>query len=51
MCFLSAILALVCLPNITQDFIQEEDGKFKAFLEEKGYDTSTMGTKEFQNEI
>lgn len=46
MCFVSAILALTLLPNIDQNFIQEEDGKFKIFLEENGYDTSTMGTKE-----
>lgn len=46
MCYLSAIIALVCLPNITQNFIEEEDDKFKVYLEEHGYDTSTMGIKE-----
>jgi hypothetical protein len=51
MCYLSAIIAFTCLPNITQDFIEEEDMKFKAYLEEKGFDTSTMGTKEHQLDI
>ncbi|RDW67078.1 hypothetical protein BP5796_09827 [Coleophoma crateriformis] len=45
MCYLSAILAITLLPNINQTFIEEEDDKFKAFLEENGYDTSTMGIK------
>jgi len=43
-CYVSAIIALVLLPNITQTFIEEEDDKFKAYLESKGYDTSTIGT-------
>ncbi|KAG0649240.1 Glycerophosphodiester transporter GIT2 [Hyphodiscus hymeniophilus] len=46
MCFLSAIIAITCLPKIDQNFIEEEDNKFKAYLESKGYDTSTMGTTE-----
>jgi len=51
MCYFSAIIAFTCLPNIHQDFIEEEDIKFKAYLEEKGFDTSTMGTKGHQLDI
>lgn len=40
---LCALLALFCLPEITQDSIQDEDVKFKAFLEQHGYDTGAMG--------
>jgi hypothetical protein len=51
MCFVSAIIALAFLPNIDQNFIEEEDNKFKVYLESKGYDTSTMGTKEHQENL
>jgi hypothetical protein len=51
MCYLSAIIALTCLPNINQNFIEEEDIKFKAYLQEKGYDISTMGIKEQKEDI
>lgn len=46
MCYVSAIIAITCLPNISQNFIEEEDSKFKEYLEEQGYDTSSMGTKD-----
>lgn len=39
----SAALALFCLPHIGQDTIDFEDKRFRAYLEEHGYDTSTMG--------
>jgi hypothetical protein len=42
LCILSAVLALL-LPNISQDVVAEEDARFRRFLEEQGYDTSTMG--------
>lgn len=48
LCFLSALIALFLLPDIGQDTIVEEDIKFRAYLEENGFDTSTMGSKEFQ---
>ncbi|KAL2135096.1 hypothetical protein VTI74DRAFT_9806 [Chaetomium olivicolor] len=43
MCVLSALLVLWGLPNIGQDTIETEDERFRAFLEENGYDTSQMG--------
>jgi hypothetical protein len=33
-----------------QDTIEEEDIKFRAYLAEHGYDTSTLGSKEYQVE-
>ena len=48
LCFLSAMIALFLLPDIGQDTIEEEDIKFRAYLEDNGFDTSTMGTKEFR---
>jgi hypothetical protein len=39
----AAALAWFCLPAIGQDTIDEEDVKFRVFLEENGYDTSKMG--------
>ena len=40
---LSALLARFALPHIGQDTIAEEDRRFRAFLESKGWDTRTMG--------
>jgi hypothetical protein len=37
------LLAYFCLPNIGQDTIDEENKRFRAYLERHGYDTSTMG--------
>ena len=45
---LSAFLALFLLPHIGQDTITEEDIKFRAYLESKGWDTRQMGSKEYQ---
>ena len=39
---------MLLLPHIGQDTIEEEDIKFRAYLEEHGWDTSGMGTKEWQ---
>jgi len=39
----SGVVALTMLPEIGQDTIEEEDIKFRAYLEAHGYDTSTMG--------
>jgi len=39
----SAALALFLLPHIGQDTIEEEDAKFKAYLEQNGFDISKMG--------
>ena len=42
-CILSAALALFLLPEIGQDTIDEEDAKFRLYLEQNGYDVSKMG--------
>ncbi|KAK3074700.1 glycerophosphoinositol permease [Teratosphaeriaceae sp. CCFEE 6253] len=42
-CLVNAALALFFLPHIGQDTIEEEDAKFRAYLETNGYDVSTMG--------
>lgn len=48
LCFFSAALALFLLPHIGQDTIEEEDIKFRAYLERNGFDTTTMGSKEYR---
>ncbi|KAI9780381.1 MAG: hypothetical protein M1835_004511 [Candelina submexicana] len=48
LCVLSAALAFFLLPHIGQDTITEEDAKFRVYLAANGFDTSTMGSKEFQ---
>ena len=45
LCILSAALALFLLPNIEQDTITQEDARFRAYLEEHGYDTRQLGLK------
>lgn len=50
LCFLSAALAIFCLPHIGQDTITEEDAKFRVYLEQNGYDVGTMGTKTVEEE-
>ncbi|KAK1822374.1 glycerophosphoinositol permease [Friedmanniomyces endolithicus] len=42
-CLVNAALALFLLPHIGQDRIEEEDARFKAYLEAEGYDVSRMG--------
>lgn len=48
LCIVSGLVALFLLPHIGQDTISEEDEKFKAYLERNGFDTSTMGTKQYR---
>lgn len=43
LCVLSAAIALFCLPNVGQDTIREEDTKFRAYLEQNGWDTTQLG--------
>ncbi|OQD74014.1 hypothetical protein PENDEC_c012G06364 [Penicillium decumbens] len=43
LCIFSAFLAYFLLPPINQDTITHEDARFRSFLAENGYDTSTMG--------
>lgn len=45
LCVLSAALVLFGLPHIGQDTIALEDERFRAYLEEHGYDTSQMGLR------
>jgi MFS family permease len=42
-CVVNAALALFCLPHIGQETIEEEDARFKAYLEQNGYDVSKLG--------
>ena len=48
LCIFSAFLAYFFLPHIGQDTITSEDIKFRAYLEENGWDTRQMGKKEYQ---
>lgn len=48
LCIFSAFLAVFLLPHIGQDTITEEDIKFRAYLEENGWDTRKMGIKKYQ---
>ena len=50
LCILSAGLAFFALPSIGQDTIESEDGKFRAYLESRGFDTSKMGVRGYQRE-
>jgi len=43
MAVFSGMLAFFCLPHIGQDTIDQEDKRFRAYLERHGYDTSAMG--------
>ncbi|KAJ5720848.1 Glycerophosphodiester transporter GIT2 [Penicillium malachiteum] len=43
LCIFSAFLAWYLLPQINQDTITHEDERFREFLAENGYDTSTLG--------
>jgi hypothetical protein len=43
LCIFSAAVALFLLPYIGQDTIEEEDAKFRVYLESHGYDVSSLG--------
>jgi MFS family permease len=47
LCFVAAGLVML-LPHIGQDTIQEEDARFRAYLDLHGWDTSSMGLKGFR---
>lgn len=47
LCFLSAFLVW-CLPHIGQDTIEEEDLKFREYLEANGFDTTKMGNEDWR---
>ena len=40
---MSGIISLLFIPRLDQDCIQDEDVKFREYLEEQGYDVSKMG--------
>ncbi|EMC99616.1 hypothetical protein BAUCODRAFT_29991 [Baudoinia panamericana UAMH 10762] len=42
-CVVMAGLVFFCLPHVGQDTIEEEDAKFKIYLESHGYDTTQLG--------
>ncbi|KAJ3167947.1 hypothetical protein HDU88_001894 [Geranomyces variabilis] len=46
LCFVSALLAFFFIPEVGQDTIEQEDARFRAYLEQHGYDTSRMGLKQ-----
>ena len=48
LCILSAIIALSFLPKIGQDTITAEDRKFRAYLEQNGWDTRQLGVQGYQ---
>lgn len=41
----AAIITFFLIPNIDADFMTREDEKYRAYLEENGFDTSRMGIK------
>lgn len=45
LCLLSAALVYFGLPEVGQDTITEEDAKFRAYLEARGWDTRQLGLK------
>lgn len=46
LCVLSAVITFFCIPHVGQDTITEEDRRFRAYLESKGWDTTQLGMKE-----
>lgn len=45
LCLVAAALVLIFIPHIGQDTVQEEDRRFRAYLESQGWDTRQMGLK------
>ena len=48
LCIFSALVAFAFLPQIGQDTITTEDLKFREYLEQHGWDTRQLGSKEHQ---
>ncbi|KAJ3161768.1 hypothetical protein HDU86_006539 [Geranomyces michiganensis] len=46
LCIVSALLAFFFIPEVGQDTIEQEDARFRVYLENNGYDTSRMGLKQ-----
>jgi hypothetical protein len=47
---LSGIITLLFIPQLDQDCIQDEDIKFRDYLEQHGFDTGKMGLPITNNE-
>lgn len=45
LCLVAAALVLTFIPHIGQDTVQEEDRRFRAYLESQGWDTRQLGLK------
>ncbi|KAK5074667.1 glycerophosphoinositol permease [Lithohypha guttulata] len=45
LCIFSACVAYFGMPHVGQDMVEEEDERFKQYLEQHAYDTSVMGVK------
>ena len=45
LCILSAVVALVVCPSVTQNSLDNENESFINYLQEKGYDISGLGSK------
>ncbi|KAK9460809.1 major facilitator superfamily domain-containing protein [Lipomyces oligophaga] len=43
LCVFSGILAITCLPRLSQDVIESEDERFREFLASHGWDVSQLG--------
>ena len=48
LCIFSALVAFAFLPQIGQNTITTEDLKFREYLEQHGWDTRQMGSREYQ---
>ena len=45
LCLLAAALTLLCVPDVRQDTIAAEDQRFRAFLDQSGWDTRRLGLR------
>ncbi|KAJ5940117.1 hypothetical protein N7516_000285 [Penicillium verrucosum] len=50
LCILAAFMAIFMMPEIGQDTITHEDARFRDYLEANGYDTTQMGTHNYQSD-
>lgn len=51
LCILSAVIAMIFIPNIGQDTISEEDLRFRSYLESQGWDTTQLGLAGTHDEL
>ncbi|KAJ5418024.1 uncharacterized protein N7487_001574 [Penicillium crustosum] len=50
LCILAAFMAIFMMPQIDQDTITLEDARFRDYLEANGYDTTQMGSNNYQSD-